>query len=244
MLRIVLLSLVWAICATCLVRPWFWKGVKNKYLFKYGTKIGFSSLWQNDLMLELLCFMAVFFVSMLSYDILSVRQNLYGSFFMIMLCSIAQCLWDNQGKVRYTIMLTIVAISAILWIQDGIAGYNLNMQLTDTQDNGKCIFTVSSADNGKGIVVVNKDNYTEGSYLSYSYEFSVAEIRSQYPTQKLYELYITISNDNVPYGLFAVAEKNWLLGSYNVTSYVMFNLRTGEVQELTQEELPTFVTNN
>ena len=38
MLRIILLSLVWAMCATCLVRPWFWKDVKNKKLFSYGLK--------------------------------------------------------------------------------------------------------------------------------------------------------------------------------------------------------------
>ena len=71
-------------------------------------------------------------------------------------------------------MLTIVAVSAILWIQDGIVGYDIN----------------------------------------------------------------------VPYGLFAVAEKSWILGTYNVKGYVMLNLITGEVQEFKQEELPKFVTNN
>ena len=34
MLRVIMLSLVWAICSTCLVRPWFWKGVINKTLVK------------------------------------------------------------------------------------------------------------------------------------------------------------------------------------------------------------------
>ncbi len=281
MLRIILLSLVWAICSTCLVRPWFWKGVKNKYLFNDDVRIGFSNeLWKGYLALEIVCFVSVFILSMFIYAIAGFRQNLYGSFPLIMVCFLLQCVWENQGKVRYTVMLTIVVVSAILWIWDGIAGYDISVplntidsvQLTATQvdedtevklfissskiqslfkvdsasgptyNNGKYIFTVSGGDNGKGIVVIDKDNYTEANFLSCSYGLNVADVRSQYPTQKLKELYITISDDNVPYGLFAVADKNWLLGTYKVNGYIMLNLMTGESQEFTQEELPNFVT--
>lgn len=282
MLRIILLSLVWAICATCLVRPWFWKGVKNKYLFNDGVRIGFSNNWQFCVKMEILCFVVVFICSVINYALAGCRYNLYGCFPLIMLCFLAQCLWDNQGKVRYTIMLTIVAVSAILWIQDGIVGCGISVPLnkvssvplttTQTDDdtevklfissseiqslfkvdsasgptynNGKYIFTVSGGDNGKGIVIIDKDNYTEANFLSCSYGLNITDVRSQYPTQKLKELYITISDDNVPYGLFAVADKNWILGTYNVNGYVMLNLITGEVQEFKQEELPKFVTNN
>lgn len=282
MLRIILLSLVWAICSTCLVRPWFWKGVKNKYLFNDGIRIGFPENWQFYVKIEILCFVVVFICSILIYALAGCRYNLYGCFPLIMLCFLAQCLWDNQGKVRYTIMLTIVAVSAILWIQDGIVGYGISVPLnkvsrvsltatqTDedtkvkffissseiqslfkvdsasgpTYNNGKYIFTVSGGNNGKGIVIIDKDNYTEANFLSCSYGLNITDVRSQYPTQKLKELYITISDDNVPYGLFAVADKNWILGTYNVNGYVMLNLITGEVQEFKQEELPKFVTNN
>lgn len=282
MLRIILLSLVWSICATCLVRPWFWKGVKNKYLFNDGVRIGFSNNWQFCVKMEILCFVVVFICSVINYALAGCRYNLYGCFPLIMLCFLAQCLWDNQGKVRYTIMLTIVAVSAILWIQDGIVGCGISVPLnkvssvplttTQTDDdtevklfissseiqslfkvdsasgptynNGKYIFTVSGGDNGKGIVIIDKDNYTEANFLSCSYGLNITDVRSQYPTQKLKELYITISDDNVPYGLFAVADKNWILGTYNVNGYVMLNLITGEVQEFKQEELPKFVTNN
>ena len=282
MLRIILLSLVWAICATCLVRPWFWKGVKNKYLFNDGVRIGFSNNWQFCVKMEILCFVVVFICSVINYALAGCRYNLYGCFPLIMICFLAQCLWENQVKVRYTIMLTIVAVSAILWIQDGIVGCGISVPLnkvssvplttTQTDDdtevklfissseiqslfkvdsasgptynNGKYIFTVSGGDNGKGIVIIDKDNYTEANFLSCSYGLNITDVRSQYPTQKLKELYITISDDNVPYGLFAVADKNWILGTYNVNGYVMLNLITGEVQEFKQEELPKFVTNN
>lgn len=283
MLRIILLSLVWAICSTCLVRPWFWKGVKNKYLFNDGVRIGCSNKsWKGNLAVEIVCFVGVFILSMCIYAGSGFRQNLYGSFPLIMVCFLLQCLFDNQGKVSYTVMLTIVAISAIFWIWDGIVGYDISVPLNTvdsmpltaiqvdedtevklfissseiqslfkvdsasgpTYNNGKYIFTVSGGDNGKGIVIIDKDNDTEANFLSCSYGLNVADVRSQYPIQKLKELYIAISDDNVPYGLFAVAEKNWILGNYNVNGYVMLNLITGEAQEFKQEELPKFVTNN
>lgn len=282
MLRIILMSVIWAICSTCLVRPWFWKGVKNKYLFNDGVRIGFDRTWKKNVAVEITCFVFVFLISMFFYAVAGFRTNLYGSFLMIMICLLAQCLWDNQGKARYTIMLTIVAVSAILWIQDGIVGCGISVPLnkvssvpltttqTDedtkvklfissseiknlfkvdsasgpTYNNGKYIFTVSGGDNGKGIVIIDKDNYTEANFLSCSYGLDITDVRSQYPTQKLKELYITISDDNVPYGLFAIADKNWIFGTYKVNGYIMLNLITGEVQEFKQEELPNFVTNN
>ena len=284
MLRIILLSLVWAICSTCLVRPWFWKGVKKKYLFNdYGARIGFDNdSWKSNLMAEIVCFVAIFVLSVFLYAVAGFRQSLYGSFLPIMLCFLSQCLWSYQGKVHDTIMLTFVGISAILWIQDSIVGKNISVPLNKvdsvqittpstqkdaevklfvssseiqslfkvdsasgpTYNNGKYIFTVSGGDNGKGIVIIDKDNYTEANFLSCSYELNVTELRSQYPTQKLKALYITISDDNTPYGLFAVADKSWILGAYNVNGYVMLNLLTGETQEFTQKQLPIFVTNN
>ena len=289
MLRIILLSLVWAICATCLVRPWFWKFVKN--LFNDGVRIEFTrELKENralqrklkeNIQTEIGCFIIVFLVSMFFYAMLGVRTNLYGSFLMIMLCFLAQSIWENQ-KICDRIFLSIVVISVILWIQDGIVGESISIPLkqvssvpltttqTDeetgvklfissseiqslfkadsasgpTYNNGKYIFTVSGGDNGNGIVIIDKDNCKEANFLSCSYELDITDVRSQYPTKKLKELYITISDDNEPYGLFAVADKSWILGSYKVNGYVMFNLITGETQEFKQEELPEFVLNN
>lgn len=216
------------------------------------------------------------------YAFIGVRMNLYGSLPMIICCFLAQCVWEQQRKIYNIIFLTIVVISVILWIQDGIVGMIISapinkvrsVPLTTTQkdeetgvklfvssseikslfkvdsageptyNNGKYIFTVSGGDNGKGIVIIDKDNCKEANFLSCSYELDITDVRSQYPTKKLKELYITISDDNEPYGLFAVADKSWILGSYKVNGYVMFNLITGETQEFNQEELPEFVLNN
>ena len=287
MLRVILLSLLWAVCSTCLVRPWFWKGVKNKDLFNHnGEKIGFDDSWKGNLAVEIVCFVGVFGLSMLLYLRGGCRQNLWGSFPMIILCFILQCLWSYQGKLRYIVFLSYAAIFAILWIQDGIVGSNINIPLNrvesvelsnalcvqeddeDTQvklfvsaseikslfkvnsasgptyNNGKYIFTVSGGDTGDGVVLIDKNNYTKADFISCSYSLDVTSVRFQYPTQKLRALYVTISDDNVPYGLFAVADKNWFFGTYNVNAYLLINLTNGETQKLTQEQLPSFVTNN
>lgn len=282
MLRIILLSLVWALCSTCLVRPWFWKGVKHKDLFNTdGKKIGFgNNNWKINLAIEIICFCVMFFASMLGYAVDG--ANLYGSFPLIMLCFLFQCFWSYQGKVRYTIMLTVAMISALLWIQDTCVGNKISIPLNrvasvplptsvveedkqvklfvssseikslfkvdsatgPTYNNGKYIFTVSGGVNGNGIVFIDEDNYSEANFIPCSYELDVKDIRSKYPTQRLKELYIAVSDDNTPYALFAVANKSWVLGTYNVNGYVMLNLITGESQKLTQELLPDFVTKN
>ena len=284
MLRIFLLSLFWAVCSTCLVRPWFWKGVIKKQLFNdYGARIGFSNkTWKGDIALTILGFAMVFVLSFLLYSIGN-RQSLYGSFAPILVCLFWQSMWSYQGKIRNTIMLTLAAICAVLWIQDGIVGANIHVPIIKTVDsvqittvdleedsevklfvspseietlfrvnnaygptynNGKYIYAVSGGENGTGIVIIDKDNHTKANFISCSYGLKLTDIRSEYPTEKLKELYITVSEDNVPYGLFAIAEKNWFFGSYDVTGYVMLNLITGETEQYTEEQLPAFVTNN
>lgn len=287
MLRIILLSLFWALCSTCLVRPWFWKKIKHKDLFNNcGKKIGIDNDgWKNDLKIKIVyCFVVMLLISMFLYAVIGVRQNLYGSFILIMYCFVFQCLWSYEGNVKCTniLILTAIVFSAILWIQDGIVGSKINKPLNrvdsvpltasdvqedkqvklfvssseikslfkvdsatgPTYNNGRYIFAVSGGDTGKGIVIIDKDNYSEANFIPCSYGLNVTDIRSKYPTQKLKELYITISDDNTPYAFFAVADKSWVLGTYNVNGYVMLNLITGECQKLTQEQLPDFVTNN
>lgn len=283
MLRIILLSLVWAICSTCLVRPWFWKGLIQKNLFNdYGERIGFSNeKWKRDIIVEVVLFAITFAISILTYCIGN-RISLWGSFPMIILCFLFQIPWSYQGKIRECIWICVPLLCCILWIQDGIVGYCINPSLNrvdsvpltalveqedtevklfvsaneikslfkassiggPTYNNGKYIFTVSGGANGDGIVVIDQANFTEAYFIPYSYGLTVREIRSQYPTKKLVEMYITVSDDNVPYGLFAMAYKTWFFGGYKVDGYVLLNMLTGETQVFTQEHLPIFVTNN
>lgn len=210
------------------------------------------------------------------------RQSIYGSFILIICCSLMQCIWEDQGKKWYGIMVTIAIISFILWIQDAISSSNINVTLNrvnsvpltatieqedtkvklfvsedeirclfrassatgPTYNNGKYVFEVSEGANGDGVVIIDEDNYDEAIFLSCEHEFNVLNLRSKYPAKKLIQLYITVSADNTPYGLYAIADKTWFFGGYNVNKYAMFNLKTGEINEYSQEDLPSFVINN
>jgi hypothetical protein len=280
----ILLSLIWAICSTCLVRPWFWKGVIEKDLFNYdGKKLGFSNdFWKREVVIEVVFFVVTFALSMFMYFFAATRQNLYGSFLMIIACFIFQCAWNYQGRARYKFMLTVAAVSAILWLQDGIVGcfisvpedkvdsvpvtstkidegnevavkilistsevkslFKVTSASGPTYNNGKFIYVVNGGENGKGIVIIDADNSTEAKFLPRSYDLDIRDIRSQYRTYKLKPVEVVVSDDNVPYGLFAKADKTWVLGTYKVKGYILFNLVNGESQEYTQEELPNFVT--
>lgn len=106
------------------------------------------------------------------------------------------------------------------------------------------IYIAKGRDLGYGVIVIDTDDYSEAKFIECNYKSDVTELRHVYPTEKLEELYITCSDENIPYCLFAVAEKTWLLGKYDVTGYVMLNLQSGESKFFAEEDLPEFVTNN
>lgn len=283
MLRIILLSLVFAVCSTCLVRPWFWIGVKRKDLLNHGgEKIGFNDCWGQDLAKQIIIFIVIFMFNMFSFTEIGLRQNLFGFLPLIILCVAPQLFWNFQGKLQYIIITSILVISAALWIQDIIVGYDISVPLNKvdsvqitafdvlndeevklfvssseiksiykaksatgpTYNNDKYIYTVIGGDNGDGIVFIDKNSCYRSTFIPCSSDSSVEDIRSKYPTQKLVELYITVSDNYTPYKLFAVADKSWLLGTYNVNGYILLNLMTDECQSYTEETLPDFVTNN
>lgn len=275
MLRIIILSLFWALCSTCLIRPWFWKRIKNKNLFdEYGK----PSFEENDIKFEIGYAIFVLVMSLVMYMGFSTRTNIYGSYLMIILIFIKHLLYDNQNKKVKVVCGIVILISIGLWIQDGIAGYIVSDPLKKiesvpiasadenglvkpffssediknlfqvetasgpTYNNGRYIFEVSDKSDD-GVVVIDVDEYSVAKYIPCEYEFSLKEIRKYCPTEKIKETYITISDDNIPYGLFSIADKKWT-GGYEIEKYALFNLQTGEIQEYELDELPKFVTNS
>lgn len=289
MLRVIMLSLVWAICSTCLVRPWFWQGVINKTLVRnYEEKrIGFTKSWKSEIAAEIFVFTFLFILSIAMYLGGGKRYTLSDSYIMIIICFLAQCAaWDYQGKVRYCTFLSLAAVFIVLYVQDSIATSNIQAPLNKVEsidltvestqiqqdertiiklfvsadeiknlfhadsvsgpsyNNGKYIFIVSGGSNGYGVVIIDQKDYKKAKFISCPHKFEIASIRPNYPTLKLKEVFVAISDDNVPYGVFAVAEKEWFFGNYNVTQYLLFNLTSGESQIFSPKELPEFVTNN
>lgn len=257
MLRFILIAVL-AVCSTCLVRPWFWKKVREDENFlKYfnNTILAPDSIetWiVYKAKAQLALAIGVWYPCLWVHSEFYCRQNFYGYWVFIVLCLIIQfSLFPPKKKIGNIIMVLGIILILVCGIQDSIVKNDITIPLNkvDCVDglyhiNGKYIFTVSGGDTGNGVAVIDKDNYDEPKILPCSYELNISNIYSKYSTQRIKALYITISDDDVPYGLFAVADKDWLLGTYKVSSYVMFNLQTGEIQEYTQEQLPSYATNN
>ena len=182
MLRVILLSLIWAICSTCLVRPWFWKGVRNKTLVKNKEekRIGFIKNSKFELVAEIAIFTFLFILSMSMYLGDSKRYTLSDSYIMIILCFLAQCAWDYQGKVRYSMFLSLAAVFIVLYVQDSIATSNIQTPLnkvesieltaenTQLQDENTKISLFVSADEIKSLFhadSVSGPTYNNGKYI-------------------------------------------------------------------------------
>lgn len=290
MLRIILLLVVLAICSTCLVRPWFWKKVReNKHFFKcfkdsqdWGGSHIAELTWAEKVTAQIIISIIVMLFSIWIFCSFCCRQNFYGVWVAIIICLIVQLsFFPFKKKIGNIAVILAILLICVCGIQDTIvkdditiplnkvdsiklATYNnqsdsiklfissneiqslfkVDSAIGPTYNNGKYIFVVSGGDTGNGIVIIDRDGYNEAKFLPCSYKLDTSNIYFQYPTQKLKKLYIAISDEDVPYGIFAVCNKNWLLGTYHVDVYVMLNLLTGETQEFTQEQLPSFVTNN
>ena len=283
MLRIFLLSLFWGICATCLVRPWFWEGVKNKNLFNDGNTIGFDKyFWRTNIAVEIAFFLLIFASSFLSYIMLGARQSIYGSFVIIGFCFYAQTVWAHQNKIFNTLMYLFTILCLVLAIQDAYVSSRFTAPLNrvssvpltttsiseetntknfisadelqnlykassisgPTYNNNKYIYIANSVDNGYGIILIDRTNPSVATFINCNYKFDILTLREKYPDAMLRKLFIAISNDNVPYGVYAKADKSWLFGSYAITNYILLNLFTGEIMEYAEADLPDFLKNN
>ena len=283
MLRIFLLSLFWGICATCLIRPWFWKGVKKKYLFNDRNKIGFDKFhWVSNIFVEVIFFILIFACSLTNYALLEARQCIYGSYFLLAFCLFAQTVWDNQGKFFNTFLYTLSVLCIILAIQELSVSSHISVPLNKvttvpltttsiseeantknfisadelqnlykatsisgpTYNNDKYVYIAKGGDNGYEVILIDRTNPSVAVFSACDYKFDILTLRDKYPSAMLKKLFIAISEDNVPYGIYAKADKTWFLGSYTVTSYIMLNMFTGEIAEFDEANLPDFVKNN
>ena len=114
-----------------------------------------------------------------------------------------------------------------------------------TYNNGKYVFELSGGENDGDVVIIDKDNCEEAKLIDTDYKFEInLHCRLKCPSKKLQEMYIVISDDGkepIPYGIYAVAEKSWLFGTYKAEKYLLLNMKNGEMEEYSQEELPDFV---
>lgn len=213
--RIICMSLLWGVGATFLARPWFWKALRTGQLFTDDkNKYGFDKKdWKKDVFIEFLLGLGTFLISLFNYCILGCRQNLYGSLLPILCCLICQYICINTEKVSQGLRLAVI-FTAVLLIQDAGLGAFMTTPLEVRYAPPKSDFTLK--DEGR-------------------------QLRSIYPTEKLKAICIAFAGEGRLYGVFAIADKTWLMGTYETDKYLLVDLATNNMTEYTYEELPDFV---
>ena len=287
MLVPILLSLLWSVCSTVLVLPWFWKGlIKRKTIIGNKEYRGFSNTEKNELKISIvfqIVFACItFFVSLLIYLAETVRYNFYGSIVPILLVLFFQSvtIWDgwNSKQKSKTFIVFVIALVCLFFSLTDLIQSNFDV-IGLTKDNeeipivvstieqtktvlpsstvaglfratnvsapvyssGKFIYTIIGSPNGDGIVVIDEKAGETARFIACKFKFQMSlNFREKYPFARIRQLNIVISDDNVPFGKYAILDKPNLFGAPVLQKYILQNMLTGDFIEYTAEELPKF----
>ena len=137
---------------------------------------------------------------------------------------------------------TTVAEATLYFSNDAIkAAFNVDNVEDPVVSNNRIIYSVSGGKNGLGVVYIRMDNPSKAYFVPCKYDLGISQIRKFYPDDKLVKVKIAMDDDNVPYGIYALAERKFL-EPFRVEKYILMNLTDGELTEYTLTKLPEFVT--
>lgn len=293
MLVPILLSVLWAICSTVLIQPWFWRGlIKRKTLIGNKGFRGFANEQKNELRDSIICQIAfgclTLFVSLFLYLAVHVRYNLYGAIIPILIVLACQAFtmcdgWNQHLKIKTLIIIVIAVVCIFFSVTDcitsqfdvvGIAKSNEEVPIVvstvkqnqeekqpafsslsvaslfkasnddvsgPVYSNGKFVYTITDSPNGYGIVIIDENDGETAKFIACNFKCKMSlALRQEYPSARIKILNVVISDDNVPFGKYAILGKPNMFGAPVLEKYVLQNMLTGEFSEYTAEALPEF----
>lgn len=290
MLVSILLSLLWAVCSTVLVLPWFWIGIiRRKTIIGNEKYRGFSNTennLRNSIIAQIVFACITFGISLLIYLRENVRYNFYGAIVPILLVLLFQCLtiwdgWNCRQKIKSFIILAIAIVCLFFSITDCITSNFDVIGLTKENEeiptvisitekekeeeksvlssstvaslfkataasgpiysNGKFVYSITGSPNGYGIVVIDEQTDETARFIACNYKLEMSQnIRQKYPFERIKVLNIVVSDDDEPFGKYAILGKPNLFGAPVLEKYALQNMITGDFTEYTAEELPKF----
>ncbi|MCI8272810.1 MAG: hypothetical protein HFJ55_01850 [Clostridia bacterium] len=291
MLVPILLSLLWAICSTVLVLPWFWHGlIKRKTIIGDEKYRGVRNTEKNELksaiILQIVYACISLAISLFMYLVIIVRHNFYGSIISILFVLLFQFFtmlegWNSKRKEKSLIILAVAVVCLFFSLTDSITSNFNVIGLSKANEeipifvssieqekevektvlsgstvaglfkatgvsgpeysNGKFVYTVTKSPNGYGIVIIDEKAGETARFIACDFEFQMSlNLRERYPFARVKELNVVISDDNIPFGKYAILSKPNLFGAPVLEKYVLQNMLTGDFTEYTAEELPKF----
>lgn len=107
--------------------------------------------------------------------------------------------------------------------------------------NGKFVYSIIGSPNGYGIVVIDEQTDETARFIACNYRLEMSQnIRQKYPFERIKVLNIVVSDDDEPFGKYAILSKTNIFGAPVLDKYALQNMITGDLTEYTAEELPKF----
>ena len=142
MLVSILLSVFWAVCSTVVVLPWFWKSLiirktiigdeNHRGIYKTPLTLRKKNYFHKFLFLQCSAFIVTFTVSMIGYECVFSRRNLFGSTIPIALIIFFQiCMintgWNDEVKFKSGLLIGILAFVICFAVANFWTDYMFNV---------------------------------------------------------------------------------------------------------------------
>lgn len=221
LVAIILLSIVWALCSTVFVLPWFWKSlIKRKNIVgdkEYrGIDEGKKSL-RDFIFYQIFAFGVTFISSLMLYKDACVTFTLIGAVIPFCLVCVFQVIimsigWNNNVELKSRIIGGAAVLLIIVSAIDSYTGYCLDIKGVENESTeAEELPLTVTVDNIEQIVPSNE---------SIKYLFDVTSVEGPLYVGDKY-VYITSSPD----GIVIVDKANGKVANFFKTDYDFLQLR-------------------
>lgn len=222
MLVSILLSIVWGICSTVLILPWFWKSlIKRKTIVGDKDNRGISE--EKGKMLDFILTQVFFFgitciVSLIMYTTVGVTRTLFGAVVPITFVLFCQMItvsigWNEKRTQKYYILAGIAILFIVISSIYAYTGYSLDIKGIENESVEEKEFPITVVIGDTEQVIPSNDNIRD--------LFDVARIDGPTYVNNKY-VYVTTS----PEGVIIIDEYNAKVVKFLKTNYNFLEMRS------------------
>lgn len=222
MLVSILLSIVFGICSTVLILPWFWKSlIKRKTIVGDKDNRGISE--EKGKMLDFILSQVFFFgitciVSLIMYTTVCVTRTLFGAvvpiafvlFFQMIIVSMG---WNEKRTKKYYILAGIAILLIVISSIYAYTGYDLDIKGVENESAEITELPITVTIGNTEQIIPSSDSIRE--------LFDVSRVDGPTYINKKY-VYVTTSTD----GVVIVDEGNANVAKFLKTNYNFLEMRS------------------
>ena len=222
MLVSILLSIVWGICSTVLILPWFWKSlIKRKTIVGDKDNRGISE--EKGKMIDFIFSQIFFFgitciVSLIMYMTVCVTRTLIGAVVPILFVLFFQMItvsmgWNEKWNMKYYILGGIAILFIVVSSIYAYTGYSLDIKGIENESAEENEFPITVIIGNTEQIIPSNDDIRN--------LFGVARVDGPKYVNNKY-VYVTTS----PEGVIIIDENNAKVAKFLKTNYNFLEMRS------------------